>query len=321
MVIAIIAVLIALLLPAVQQAREAARRAQCQNNLKQIGLALHNYHGAFGSFPSGYIDSAPGAWDAATASCWSWGTLILPFLEMAPLHDQLQPGPIRLRDALTAGGPQDRLALLQTTVSAFRCPSDGAPDLNTSNYRQMEDSAGTVVHTALSNYVGSNTSNRWHSGGRLQGCDSTQTSQWGAVPSSDSANGMFYRDSHVDIARVKDGTSNTLFVSERTWEITNPAGGTFPCAAGNVFGTSKANEQLSILHVLGAASVPINVPNTDCRFGFSSSHTGGIQALLVDGSVRFISENIDHSTGSPYTTNSTFERIVNRSDGQVIGEF
>src|SRR5437016_3440588 len=87
-VIAIIAVLIALLLPAVQQAREAARRAQCKSSLKQIGLAMHNYHASLNCLPPGHLD-APFIW----GTCWGWGTMILPYLDQAPLYNSLAGAP------------------------------------------------------------------------------------------------------------------------------------------------------------------------------------------------------------------------------------
>ncbi len=133
-VIAIIAILIALLLPAVQQAREAARRTQCKNNLKQLGLALHNYHDVMKQFPPGFVDqlssaaTASGAAVAATTQDgnWGWGSYTLPYIDQAPLYNLLNVGNRTLLQAAndtTNGGRRG----LQTPLEAFRCPSDTAP--------------------------------------------------------------------------------------------------------------------------------------------------------------------------------------------------
>ena len=148
-VIAIIAILIALLLPAVQQAREAARRTQCKNNLKQIGLAMHNYHDVYLGFPPGYMNTAPYHANgngpiSGNYSQWVWGAMILPYIDQAPLYSRLQVGDIRLADALTAGGPYDSTDLLATPLTAFMCPSDVGPATN-SDGDQLRDSTNTWV--------------------------------------------------------------------------------------------------------------------------------------------------------------------------------
>ena len=125
-VIAIIAILIALLLPAVQQAREAARRTQCKNNLKQIGLAMHNYHDVYTTFPPGHMfdTTIPGgnANSFQHPEMWAWGAFILPFVDQAPLFNQLNVSQRRLTDLL-AEGP-DVAALIQIPLSVYHCPSD-----------------------------------------------------------------------------------------------------------------------------------------------------------------------------------------------------
>src|SRR5262245_45950852 len=130
-VIAIIAVLIALLLPAVQQAREAARRTQCKNNLKQIGLAYHNYHDTHNCLPpqgetNGFVDSA--SMNVTPKPVWGWSTYVLPFIDQAPLFNQLNPGPT----SLTAAVQSNTLyPLVQTMLPVYRCPSDTGQLLNT----------------------------------------------------------------------------------------------------------------------------------------------------------------------------------------------
>lgn len=321
-VIAIIGILIALLLPAVQAAREAARRSQCSNNLKQIGLAMHNYHDTFKSFPSGYIAGyGANAWDPGNRSSWGWGAFILPFIEQSALHDRLSPGAFRLSDALTAGNPNDRLAELQTPIAAFRCPSDQGKDTNVGGLMLRDNTdASPGIPTATSNYVGNNTSRKWHGGGRLQGYEVGQTGQWTGLSAAFEPNGIFWRESEVRMRDIVDGTSSTICVGERAWELGGANGTTVFCKAGTVFGTYSQNEQLTIRTNLAAGSVAVNAPDGSCEYGFSSPHPGGMQAVFCDGSVNFISETIDHNWATQ-AVDSTFERLLSRNDRQPVGEF
>ncbi|NLX99601.1 MAG: DUF1559 domain-containing protein [Rhodopirellula sp.] len=321
-VIAIIGILIALLLPAVQAAREAARRSQCSNNLKQIGLALHNYHDTYRSLPSGYI-MVPGPIPVAGSyASWGWGAFILPFIEQQPLHDRLSPGRFRLSDALTAGNAVDRVADLQAPIGAFRCPSDLAAPTNAGH--SLPNNAGSGVATATSNYVGNNTSRKWHSGGYLVGTDPGQPSQWNPpTPAASAPNGLFWRDSSVNFRDIVDGTSNTIMAAERAWELTGPAGTAVRCNAAAVHGTNSSNEQTSIRINLGAGSValgPSLAGTSSCVYGFSSPHPGGLGVVLADASVRFISLTIDHNWAT-VAVDSVFERLLSREDRQSVGEF
>jgi prepilin-type N-terminal cleavage/methylation domain-containing protein len=161
-VIAIIGILVALLLPAVQAAREAARRMQCQNNLKQIGLAFQNYHSTYNVFPSGYIARIPKSQTSSEVGMWAWGTFILPFIEQSGLYDALSPNILRLeQSAATPTG----LAALQTPLPGFRCPSDIGPKLNNfdntasgheivgNQYSRFITNGSTKIAIATSNYV------------------------------------------------------------------------------------------------------------------------------------------------------------------------
>ncbi len=327
-VIAIIGVLVGLLLPAVQAAREAARRMSCSNNLKQFGLALHNYHDTYNTLPSGYLPGfGANAWVSGNQSSWGWGSFILPFMEQGPLHEQLTPGAFRLADAATAGSPFDRVALLQTPMPMYRCPSDTGPEVNTGH--RLRNNSDADVNASLSNYVGSNGSNRWHGGGRLIGTRSGVPSQWaGGTPQTilgtSAPNGIFYNGPGLRFAEITDGTSNTIMVGERSWTLNRPTGGIASCNAGLVFGTNSQNEQLTNRGILASGTVPINSAiGNDCLFGFSSRHPGGTQFTLCDGSVRFISDTIDHLPGPDAlrAVQSTFERLLARDDGQPVGEF
>ncbi len=150
-VIAIIATLVAILLPAVQQAREAARRSTCKNNLKQIGIAIHNYHDTYNQLPPGgvYVRAVATGYSGASNDengtadgSWSWTAFILPFIEQAPLYDLLQPGPIKYSDAMTHGsmanggsGQRRLLEAMRKPVSVLVCPSDpGDPIIDNTPY-------------------------------------------------------------------------------------------------------------------------------------------------------------------------------------------
>lgn len=297
-VIAIIAILVALLLPAVQQAREAARRSSCKNNLKQLGLAMHNYHDTFGTFPILWGRSGVTAPNNCPNECalWGWSAMILPQLEQSALFDQLQVGDRKLQDAVADA---NLLALMQRPIAAFRCPSDVGPPTN--DQREVSDStaAGTFQPVATSNYLAANNSNNLE---------------------RDDPNGLFipgqrgarrFRD-------VTDGTSNTIALGERAWRLSNVT-----LKAGVVFGTmddSEASSDNGLVYISGCGQYPINSTETHSVRGFSSQHSGGAQFLLADGAVRFISENINLNRSTP-EVDSTYERLISINDGQVLGEF
>lgn len=312
-VIAIIGVLIALLLPAVQQAREAARRMQCTNHLKQIGLALHNYHDTFSAFPAISYDHEVNGGDETRHASWSWGTLILPQMEQGAAYDLLAPSsPDRLHEAVNKPA---KLAVLQTPITTWRCPSDTGPDLNT--HFGINNGSGTQsqdVNIATANYLGVNSQgnidrSRFHNGIFCPGTDVQSNSR-----------------KVVSMAHVLDGTSNTAMVGERAWMMQGVELG-----AGLIYGHT-GNEDITNSHnyldgfiaVVGGGKTHINTTDTcgsacndvDGRQGFSSLHPGGSQFVFVDGSVHFISENIDDNFGGP--TDTAYERLLNSVDGQPL---
>lgn len=181
-VIAIIGILVALLLPAIQAAREAARRSTCTNTLKQIGLAMHNYHDTFQVFPPAFT-----AYTGDGGNGWGWGVFIMPFLEQSALHEELNPGGQRLPTATS--GPLYELC--QTPVPAYRCASDIGGHLN--NHRG---------NFGVSNYVG------------MWGADSAAGTHTGR------GNGMLYYNSDITMPHVLDGTSNVLMIGERAFSNT-----------------------------------------------------------------------------------------------------
>jgi prepilin-type N-terminal cleavage/methylation domain len=306
-VIAIIAVLIALLLPAVQQAREAARRSQCKNNLKQIGLALHNYHDIHGTFPPGSVtqtaDPQYGPLSNSTVDAniesWGWGAFLLPFLDQAPLYQAAGIGSGSLLQDMA-----DPYAL--TPLSVYRCPSDYGPAIR---------KPSQFAEWATSNYKASLGHRRGPALADAQKSDAHIDSI---------ATGVFWRDRARRIRDITDGTTNTILIGEARWELftsTNSTAGVW-AGAKRGFGGHSAKD------IYGNGRGAINhVSNTfnEVVESFSSNHTGGAHFVLGDGSVRFISENIDYQTGgatdNQSEVDSTYERLLAKSDGQVVGDF
>ena len=281
-VIAIIAILIALLLPAVQQAREAARRSTCKNNVKQFGLALHNYHETHRSFPSGWVQPSTASTcqpsSTSTSGClpgWGWGTMLLPFLDQSPLYNALNVGRINL--VVT---PTDES---KTTLPLFRCPSDSGSKLNsdrgghaTSNYKGVYGSRGigNTINTSPHNAAG--------------------------------GNGSFWSNSNTRLRDIQDGASNTVLIGETA----RGRVGANTYNGGIWVGYFDNGKTASVIWKM--ENHPGSLINGTLPWAFSSSHTGGAHFLLGDGAVRFISENVD---------GTTYENLGKISDGNVIGEF
>jgi prepilin-type N-terminal cleavage/methylation domain-containing protein len=297
-VIAIIAVLIALLLPAVQKAREAANRSLCTNNMKQIGIALHGYHDINGQFPAGAAWSNPTV--AAYAIEWStpnnfpmmpWTVAILPFLEQTSRYDQFD-----LAGPWASMFLQDKCpnaALLRQRNLSFECPSD--PNSNSSN--------------ANNNYFGVQ-------GGGAIGNPSCYMNDPGAGPAYDCVNGSLYNNSKVSLSHITDGTTNTFVVGESRYSMCKPYDFWNPVWAGSWAATY--NDNVRTLG-FGNGSHPVNVcatinpinsssldpgqpapaygwsPSVDqvSTTTFGSHHIGGCNFLCGDGSVHFVAETIN----------------------------
>jgi prepilin-type N-terminal cleavage/methylation domain-containing protein len=267
-VIAIIGVLIALLLPAVQAAREAARRSQCTNNLKQIGLALHMYHDVYNVLPSGYMafNAKTGKPDPFGVPGWGWEARCLPFLEQGTVEKSLVNYSLPVADAANEKARH-------TPLAVFRCPSDTGEPIFKYEDEDHPSGGGSSGEQALefptSNYVGVFGTLNVHYCGQLQP---------GQQCTSD---GTFFHNSRIRFADIIDGLSQTYIVGERasllgyaTWIGTPSADA---CAAGLVLGT---------------ASYPPNSKADDIH-NFSSQHPTGTNFLAGDGSVRLVSETID----------------------------
>ncbi len=268
-VIAIIAILISLLLPAVQQAREAARRSSCKNNLKQVGLALHNYHDTHRTFPPGWVrgaaDSSPG---------WGTFTFLLPHLDQANLYNTLNPGPAAMPSAANAN--------TQTVLSVYVCPSDTGPNINAalsshgkSNYICVMGS--NVAPSASA--VGDGLFYR-HSSVRIR--DITDgTSNTFAI-------GERYYDGAA-------GVSSSSRIGG-VWVGTNGGGGrTHVQDCRDISG-----------NYINSATAP---SSTESEYAFSSRHVGGAHFLLADGAVRFVSENLNGGTYADLATRDGGETI------------
>jgi len=292
-VIAIIAILIALLLPAVQQAREAARRTQCRNNLKQLGLALHNYHDVHLVFPPGAVAQGGGAEDAN----YGWGAYLLPFLDQAPMFNQLDVGVTQLEQNVANA---TTLAVLQTPLAAFVCPSDVGPALNDFAAKDLSLTTPGNVAIAKSNYVMANDATDFRRSGNGNMFDGVFT------------NGLGCFNSKRRIRDITDGTSNTVAIGESAWRV-----GTTTLGAANAMGVDDDPDGGNTLgSILGTGEVTLN----SSPQGFSSPHEGGVHFLFCDGKVQFISENIDHSAGDAIV-NSTMEFLINLADGNTVGEY
>jgi prepilin-type N-terminal cleavage/methylation domain-containing protein/prepilin-type processing-associated H-X9-DG protein len=260
-VIAIIAVLLGLLLPAVQKVREAASQASCRNNLHQIGLALHNYHDSQGSFPSGYLCPQPQANPDYTSPGWGWAALLLPFIEQGNLAQQIN-------FALPIEDPSN-LAARTMVLKLYVCPSDRSTGLFT-----IHDKNNTALVQAATNSYAA--------------CHGTGVDLDDEL---DDFNGMFSRNSRVRFADVTDGASNTIAIGERGSFFTQT-----PWAGAVSFGTTRITPGAPTFNLSAIEDAPtqtlahidvetINDPRGDPE-DFFTPHTGVGNFLFVDGSVR-----------------------------------
>jgi prepilin-type processing-associated H-X9-DG protein len=313
-VIAIIAVLIALLLPAVQQAREAARRTQCKNNMKQLGLAMHNYHDTFNTFPMGtYAVGLPATPTVVSAmlspprQSYYWS--LYPYIEQANVYNLMNEawrGRLYFWNAVPAALPQPPNALIATVMPVLLCPSDGYGG-------SPKRIPGAVHHHTANNY------------GAFMG--QRMSDQYRKVA-------IFGLLSSTKMRDIVDGTTNALMLGEKltgtikdgrgsAW-ITNPAHiGTYTEITPN---SSAPDVLYPSANQCVVADPFINNPqmNLPCAWGTNaepfdtlyatsrSRHEGGVNVTLADGSVRFLSENLDLTT---------YRRLGYMGDGAVVGDF
>ncbi|HRA89984.1 MAG TPA: DUF1559 domain-containing protein [Planctomycetaceae bacterium] len=336
-VIAIIAILIALLLPAVQQAREAARRTQCKNNLKQLGLALHNYHDTHGAFCPMNLSTTTtvgnAAGDAITGSGHNGIVSMLPFMEQAPLYNRISTTAMPWPASWNGGMWNATIPMLNCPSSPSCSPYTGSPQVGSRSYRFcMGDSIANTINVGASTLF--------------------------------DTRGLFATYSDTRMRDITDGTSNTIAMAERELGGSGLSGNRQKLGrtASGVAG-SNANPSLCLATASGTSYLttqavvnwpagmlwpsgqpyyagfntvlPPNSPSCssgadDEFWGIYSStslHTGGVQVLMADGSVRFISENIDtgNKTAAEVTSGispyGVWGALGSKSGGEVISDF
>ncbi len=293
-VIAIIGVLVALLLPAVQAARESARRMRCQNNLKQIGLASHSFHDVTGELPKAF----------SPTTGLSWHVYILPYLEQQALFNQFDTTTVNN----SHGGPSRNDPHGLNIIQAYQCTSCPVkrqlfnPPNNTNGPTDLIP-ANTGNPAAVPHYYGVN--------GPRGATYPVGTGLHEGVPAATS--GIFQRDGTIRMARVTDGTSNTVMVAEMSW-VSGQYGTRYRTwvrggdeYAGTVAGRpSFVVSGRNVTNPINAIfSANLMVPYNDMPFG--SMHPGGMNACLGDGSVRFLSQNLSMST---------YRAIASRDEGE-----
>ncbi|WP_171472031.1 DUF1559 domain-containing protein [Frigoriglobus tundricola] len=290
-VIAIIAVLIGLLLPAVQKVRDAAARLRCANNLKQIGLALHSYHDADQSFPAGVRSAHVSEWGETDAPGWGWAAYLLPHVEQDNLFRTI-------RFDLSIADPRNAAARA-TPVAVFRCPSDAAPPTFTASHEGADGRTPgpPICDVAAANYLGMSTTDDFVEGDMF-------TVTW---------DGVLYPNSRVRLTDVTDGTSQTFAASERdqrhgqaTWT------GAVPGASSHAIGTDVwLDDNVALtLGFVGDAHKPGEVGATMASAHHTSAHGTGANFLFCDGHVKFLTPSIDFAT---------FKALATRAGNEVVG--
>ncbi len=286
-VITIIGILIALLLPAVQAAREAARRMSCTNNLKQIGLALHIYHDAHKTLPPGWLAFDPGTgqphWFGQPG--WAWSAMILPYLEQTSVYKNLIHFDLPITDPANAQAKVLPLAV-------FRCPSDtgdntfvlqgGGPYVGSGTF--------TPVELAPGNYIGVFGTKDFH-----YVCPEGVADYNGCV-----GTGSFYLNRGVRFRDITDGLSQTLIVGERSSKL-----------APSTWVGVVTGGQHGVARVAGVATYPPNSEDEPVQYfhNFSSRHPSGTNFLSADGSVRMITETIDKAA---------YHALCTRDGGDIV---
>jgi prepilin-type N-terminal cleavage/methylation domain-containing protein/prepilin-type processing-associated H-X9-DG protein len=290
-VIAIIGILIALLLPAVQAARESARRTQCNNNLKQIALGLHKYHDSYKKFPPGELTAT----GSSANRNWVWSVLVLPQIEQEGLYEQLRPTLLQTppNDAPAATGADPRTPLVLSRIAAFICPSDTGPPLNNrlgnfgaSNYPVSKIMCFLDTKTQFRDVL-DGTSNTLLVGERANPFQGKPFIHIGVVWSS----------------RV--ATNNSYAFEPGFMNVSLPA---------------------NALNGSGGCCNSANDPN-DIRSSTSSLHPGGAQYAFCDGSVRFIRQTIAYfpanlpGDGPGAAVNFVFNKLYHPKDGWTTGHY
>jgi len=266
-VIAIIGILVALLLPAIQAAREAARRTQCSNNLKQIGIGLNNYHDTFRTFP-------PGAWNEANrGNRLAWTVFILPFIEQQAIYAEFNFE----HNSYTGVNLLPGIMLVPT----YHCPSIR---LKTGNYSGEQVGGKDYYTTHYYAVMGPQGINPLVPGGTTRYPESDNVNPHGGY----AYGGVLYRNSSIRLGDITDGTSNTVMVGELAWDAANCYRTWLRGASGTAVAGAKNLE-------FGLKVVPYNGSNNFNDVSFGAEHPAGCHFAVCDGSVAFVTENIDMS--------------------------
>jgi prepilin-type N-terminal cleavage/methylation domain-containing protein/prepilin-type processing-associated H-X9-DG protein len=317
-VIAIILVLLGLFLPAIQSVRESARRLQCQNNLKQVAIGLHNYHDSIRVLPPAY----PGGFDPfLDDKRWGWAAFILPFIEQQPLYNQMDP----VQDGLfhVVFNPGKR-SLLETPVSTYLCPSDDSgtrADIN----RDFSGPASADSRKSASmfhlNHLG------------FRAAKSNYVCNFGAFwrPNygiwSDMelrGDGVMGCNTKVRLTDISDGTSNTFAIGERSSR--NHA-----AVWAGVEAWNQCTSQ-GVSMVSGTAYYALNSPASPYPYtcdgvgasGFSSMHPGGANFAMCDGAIRFVSSSIESRNRDRLGKSlkiGLYQRLSSANDQLLVSEF
>jgi prepilin-type N-terminal cleavage/methylation domain-containing protein/prepilin-type processing-associated H-X9-DG protein len=286
-VIAIVAILIALLVPAVQKVRESSARTQCTNNLKQIGLALYNYHDRMKVFPPGYKCDVSAADNSDLGPGWGWAALLLDDLEQGNLQKLIRFD-LQISDPANA-------AVRTTSVPIYVCPSE----VKTGPFSVIDNSGNPICDVERSSYVAMN--------GVL-----------GVSGDAFDNNGAFLRNLTFRTADIMDGLSNTLFVGERCTDMSSVTwtgavtGGVVPAQRYPDPADQLGNAELASALTLAHGSKD-HLPNNPLVFdadATASFHTSGVNFLFGDGSVRFITSAIP---------GDTYEALLTRAGGEPVG--
>lgn len=290
-VIAIISILIGLLLPAVQKVREAAARLKCKNNLKQIGLAFHNYDSTNGCFPPGFTSQAASLDGPSLGPGWGWGAYLLPYLEQNNVHSLID----FTKDIADPANAAARL----NSVAVFRCPSDTPPSATVT----VNDGSGTpICDVAFANYVG------------MAGVYEVS----GYPDTSNGFPGTLLRNNKVRVTDIVDGSSNTLFVGERAWmwqgkvrsPVTTWVGAVTNAVIPQTLNPALGFEVEGVMVLTNSGTVAeARVPNNylDHVEDANSNHPQGVNFLFGDGSVHSIQNTIAPDVWVAVTTRSGSE--------------
>jgi prepilin-type N-terminal cleavage/methylation domain-containing protein len=292
-VIAVIGLLVALLLPAVQAAREAGRRAQCINNLRQMGLGMHNHHDVHRNFPFGGAGVDLRIPANRPLNCLSWGAAILPGIEQQPLFNQIDQNETYLH--------ADNVAPGQTLLPVFLCPTTPGGDTHKPN----GDEQSSPIRYAVTHYGGNN-------GERSLRCYPATNCQ-NNYPGSNEGRGVLLLSSQrrLGMKDVTDGTSHTILIGEAPDGLHS-----IWIGHKNFFDQSAPISERTSVSPTWQACAPVlaSKPGRFCDFGqeFGSYHTGGAQFLLVDGSAHFVASNV-----AP----AIVAALLSRSGGEVVSDW